>query len=309
MQRRTLLAVASVLVLSITGCAARNTVPPTSSTRPPEDIAEAEALAPGPVAPSGGSSPTALAQSAPMPPSAAKAGPVPSVGDQNGTAPQWSALKKTAGLYADFSLMFQKKAGQYFAGGQVAGQWAWNPLSGNESVISWGNPKDWAHPDSQVRFIHDGDWVLLDGWKDGHTGADYTVRVTQELLCDPNCESCSPIPPNKGRQHYVRWATPTTAYCLKAWGKVTSVSTAISEDFGHTQIYYPPQPCSNSTYGNQTCIKQWESWWDNNNSPGSPIKQKLVKDHFLARGLGPAFTIIDYSHNNWRADLRYDWTW
>ncbi|WP_238175342.1 hypothetical protein [Kribbella pratensis] len=56
------------------------------------------------------------------------------------TAPVPQAPAET---YAQYSLMFEKSAGQYFAGGTAAGQWAWTPLSTTESDISWGDPKAW----------------------------------------------------------------------------------------------------------------------------------------------------------------------
>jgi hypothetical protein len=40
-------------------------------------------------------------------------------------APQTSDASTTAENYGQYSLMFQRPAGQYFAGGTAAGQWAW----------------------------------------------------------------------------------------------------------------------------------------------------------------------------------------
>jgi hypothetical protein len=45
--------------------------------------------------------------------------------------------------YGQYSLMFEKSAGQYWAGGAAAGQWAWTPLTATTSDISWGDPKAW----------------------------------------------------------------------------------------------------------------------------------------------------------------------
>src|SRR3954468_15012170 len=74
-----------------------------------------------------------------------------------------AAPAPTAETYGQYSLMFEKSAGQYWAGGTAAGQWAWTPLTATTSDISWGDPKSWP-PKSAEHFIHDGDWVLLDGY-------------------------------------------------------------------------------------------------------------------------------------------------
>jgi hypothetical protein len=208
--------------------------------------------------------------------------------------------------YGDYSRMFSRSAGQYWSGGQAAGQWAWTPQSATETQISWGDPAAWP-PSSHENFVRDGDWVLLDGWTGN--GTYYTQRVTQELIGDATCANLRPIASNGGRQHYVQWSIPGQGYCLKAWGTITEQSSGKIVDFGHTQIWSPPHPCSNPYYTAQACIKQWESWWDNNGSPGQPITRKLEREAQLARGIGMAFTIQQWYPSAWHADLRWNWTW
>lgn len=208
--------------------------------------------------------------------------------------------------YDQFSLMFTRSAGQYWSGGQVAGQWAWSPQSGTESQISWGDPRAWP-PAYAERFLRSGDWVLLDGWSGN--GTYYRLRVTSEQIGDGSCQNLRPLPVDGGRQHYARWTVPDQAYCLKAWGTITEESSGKVVDFGHTQIWSPPAACANQYYSGQTCVKQWESWWDNNGAPGTPIIRRLDRDQYLARGLGMAFRIQQYYPSSWRADLRYHWNW
>lgn len=208
--------------------------------------------------------------------------------------------------YGEFSRIFERGAGQYWSEGQVAGQWAWSPATEGESGISWGDPRTWP-PDSAERFIRSGDWILLDGWKDN--GTYYTQRITRELVGDASCQDLQPLPADGGRQHYVRWTIPDHGYCLKAWGTITEQSSGKTIDFGHTQIWSAPAPCGNQYLGAQTCVKQWESWWDNRGRPGQPIERRLERDQHIARGIGMAFSIQQYHPRPWRAELRYHWTW
>jgi hypothetical protein len=208
--------------------------------------------------------------------------------------------------YDEFARMSVRSAGQYWSGSLVGGQWAWNPQAAGESRISWGDPAAWP-PSYAEAFIHSGDWVVLDGWADN--GTYYTVRVTQEQIGDASCGGMQALPSDGGRQHYVRWSVPAQAYCLKAWGTITEQSSGKVVDFGHTQIWSPPAACRNAYFAGQTCIRQWESWWDNRGAPGTPIVRKLDRDQYLARGMGMAFVIQQYFPKPWRADLRYAWQW
>lgn len=211
-----------------------------------------------------------------------------------------AAVSASSETFADYSMMFQsqRRAGQFYSGGAVAGNWTWEPQSATQSYIDWGT-------NDRENYIQQGNWVMIDGW--WGNGTYYTERVTQELICDASGQNCSPLPSSGGLQHYVQWSVPSGSYMLKAWGTITEQSSGKFFDFGHTQIWSGPQTCSNQYLGSQTCIKQWESWWDNNGQPGQPITRKLERDNFLARGIGMAFTVLQYYPSSWRADLRSYW--
>lgn len=218
-------------------------------------------------------------------------------------APAQAAQQPT---YDQYSRLLTRSAGQYWSGGKVAGQWAWNPQGSGESRISWGDPAKWP-PSYAERFVRGGDWLLLDGWSDN--GTYYRLRVTREEIGDGDCRNLRALPSDGGRQHYVQWTIPAKPYCLKAWGTITEESSGKVLDFGHTQIWSPPAPCSNQYHSGKTCVKQWESWWDNKDAPGAPIARRLERDQFIAEGIGMAFTIQQYFPSSWRADLRDFWTW
>lgn len=207
--------------------------------------------------------------------------------------------------YGQYSRMAERSAGQYWADGKVAGQWAWKPQSSTTSGISWGDPATWP-PSYSETFVHRDGWVMLDGWADN--GTYYKLRITKEQIGDARCENLRPLA-SSGAQHYVKWDIPATAYCLKAWGTITEESSGKVVTFGHTQIWSPPAPCSNAYDRGQTCIKQWESWWDDQGTPGKPITRKLDRDQFIAKGIGMAFKIQQYFPKSWRADLHDHWTW
>lgn len=218
--------------------------------------------------------------------------------------------------YNDYSGMFRRTAGQYWADGRAAGQWGWKPgvNSKNVSEINWGDPKPWP-PQYAEKFIHIGNWVLLDGWTDNNTY--YKIRVTSEQIGDAKCQALRPLGSQDGisssdgsRQHYVRWNISSRAYCLKSDGVITEQSSGKTLRFSHTQIWSPPAACQNKYYSGQTCIKQWESWWDNRGAPAnSPPKRVFDRDAYLARGKGMAFIIEQWYPSHWRADLRYFWSW
>lgn len=207
--------------------------------------------------------------------------------------------------YGDYSLMTQRHAGKFYSAGKLAGQWSWTP-QGDESEVLWGDPSKWP-PDSAERFIHVGDWVLLDGWRS--FGTYYVQRVHRELIGDGSCRNMAPLPSDGGRQHYVQWKIPAGVYCLQAWGTITEQSSGKTVDFFHSQVWYPPSTCRNAYLGVQTCIRQRESWWDNNGSPGTPITRKLERDVSLARGVGMGFVIDQSYPQSWHAELHSGWAW
>jgi hypothetical protein len=208
--------------------------------------------------------------------------------------------------YGQYSLMFQKSAGQYWAGGVAAGQWTWTPHSATQSDISWGDPKSWP-PGSAERFIRDGDWILLDGYNDG-PGRPLTQiqRVTSEKLGTAACTDMQPIPSAGDRQHYVQWTIPTTGYCLDATGTIKPPNASSTVNFRHLQKWSPPHRCSNPYFTNQTCITQFEQWWDDNKHPYALQLSRTVE---LARGLGMAFTNHTTIPVAWNANARYYWNY
>jgi hypothetical protein len=206
--------------------------------------------------------------------------------------------------YGQYSLMFERAAGQYWAGGTAAGQWAWTPSSATTSDISWGDPKAWP-PKSAERFVREGDWVLLDGYNDG-AGRPLTQvqRVISEKLGDATCAGMQPLPSAAGRQHYVKWTIPSAGYCLDASGTMKPPNGSTTVNFRHLQKWLPPHPCSNPTFTRQTCITQVEQWWDDNNHAYSLQLSRSIE---LARGLGMAFTNRTTVPITWNADGKYYW--
>ena len=205
-----------------------------------------------------------------------------------------------AETWGEYFMMGKRRAGQIWSEGQAVSQYAWNPINGNESHIYWGDPNKWP-PEYRERFIIEGDWVMLDGWWDN--GTYYLLRVTQEKLCDISCENCEVIA-TIGRQHYTKRVIPEVPYCLRAVGTITEEFSGNQIIFGHTQAYWPAAPCQNRYYRNEVCIRQWESWWDDN---GTPYQRKVDRDQYLARGIGPGFALYQYFPIVWQADLRYFW--
>jgi hypothetical protein len=202
--------------------------------------------------------------------------------------------------YGQYSLMTQRHAGQLYSGGSFAGQWSWTS-QGNEFDVLWGDPSKWPS-DNAEHFIHSGDWVLLDGWR-SLGKYSYIQRVNRELIGDGSCQNMTPLPSDGGREHYVQWTIAPRAYCLQAWGTITEQFSGKTVNFYHSQVWSPPSPCSNAHLGAQTCIRQWETWSDNNGSPGTPITCKLERSSYLARGVGMGFVIDQTYPHPWHAEL------
>ena len=196
-------------------------------------------------------------------------------------------------------MMTQRHAGQFYSGGIAAGQWAWTP-QGDTSEVVWGDPSKWP-PDSVEHFIHAGDWVVLDGYQRRSFGSYNVQRVTRELIGDESCQNMVPLPADGGRKHYVQWKIPPRAYCLQAWGTITDQLSGESVSFVDSQVWSPPSTCRNHYLGEQTCIRQWESWSDNNGTPGGPITRKLERTVYLARGVGMGFVIDQAYPHVWHA--------
>ena len=202
-----------------------------------------------------------------------------------------------AETWADYSMMRKPWTGQLWANGKVVSQYQWVPVDNNESHVYWGLPDKWP-PDYRERFIRNGAWVMLDGW--WGNGTYYSLRVTNETLCDAKCSNCTTIA-QSGPQHYTRWIVPVKGYCMRADGVLTEQSSGKQLLFRHDQKYSPPAPCSNSTLVDQVCIEHWESWSDNRDSP---LKQKLERVTYFAKGLGGGFKVIQSFPTPWQAEFR-----
>ncbi|MEV8373914.1 hypothetical protein AB0P21_14305 [Kribbella sp. NPDC056861] len=214
------------------------------------------------------------------------------------------AVAAPAENYGQYSLMFERSAGQYWAGGVAAGQWTWSPLDAAISDISWGDPKTWP-PSSAERFVRSGDWVLLEGYNDG-AGRPLTQiqRVTSEKIGSATCTGMQPLASAGGRQHYVRWTIPRVGYCLDAVGTIRPPDGATTVNFRHVQRWSPPHACSNAYFSGETCITQFEQWWDDNrHAYGLQLSRTLE----LARGKGMAFTNHTTVPLSWTAEARSYW--
>jgi hypothetical protein len=212
--------------------------------------------------------------------------------------------------YDQFSMMFGSNAGQYDdVTGYPSGQWAWVPQSGSESDVSWGDPAAWP-PSGYERFEHVNDWVVLDGFQNGSIWEPQVV--SKELMGDVNCSDEVDVTPADGRELYSKWNVDDTAYCIEAWGRIL-VPNHPPVDFYHRQVWFPQSGpwCSNPYYANRICLKDYEVWADNNpvngGTPGGPLLLSQTRDTIFALGIGPAFIIQDYLHDDWQAFDRYFW--
>lgn len=218
------------------------------------------------------------------------------------------ASAATVETWGDFSGMFRRSAGQYFAGGTVAGQWAWAPQTDpTRSDISWGDPKAWP-PASAERFQLTGDYVYLEGYSAGQgKPSTYLEKTTQEWVGDANCGNMVSLTPDPlGRQRYAKWVTPSTGYCLRAKGKITYANGVAFADFEHVQRWSAPALCSNRYIAGARCIAQTEQYSDSN---GHPFKLLIDRSAKIAKGKGMAFAIHQTYPSVWDADGRYYWTY
>ncbi|HEY3957207.1 MAG TPA: hypothetical protein VGM53_27895 [Streptosporangiaceae bacterium] len=220
-----------------------------------------------------------------------------------GPGPAHAATGQTYGGYAR---IFAKSAGQYYSGGQVAGQWTWSPQSASTSDISWGDPASWPPPSAE-HFIRRGNWVELAGYSGGQGQPVTEVqRVTSDKIGNASCHHMRALPGDGHREYYVKWSIPATGYCLDAVGTITSTANGTVVHFEHKQQWGPPRRCSNAYYTGRMCITQHEKWWDDN---GHAYGLQLDRTQYIARGLGMAFKIRQTYPSPWAADGHSYWTW
>ena len=206
----------------------------------------------------------------------------------------------TGETYADYTLMFQRSAGQHWnaSSNTVSGQWAWSPQSATETRITWGHPSTWPSGTAE-RFSHDGQWVFLDGWQDSQV---YQLRTTVEWIANADCTTGRvPLVPG-GPQRYAKWNVDTQPYCMFAAGTIRQVSTGKLISFAHQQVW-SQETCANAYLGSRPCLKQVERWWDDN---GTPWAEKIYRTQWIGKGAGMAYRIEDHGVT---LDLRYAWTW
>ena len=222
----------------------------------------------------------------------------------------------TSLTYDDMTKILTGGGGQYFSGGVVAGQWAWGPKSAAESHIYWGDP--WlpdAPPEYHERFLIDAGQVWLDGWWDN--GTYYKITATTNWQAEgADCSGAKTYFPVGGPEVYARWNVPMTAYCVFSEGILTEQSSGNTLSFRHEEIWSPPALCPVNPYiatGSRLCAKQTERWSDNNGHAFGPT---LLRDVWLAQGLGMAWQVRNYAPTanpaapgpvTWRADGRYYW--
>lgn len=218
--------------------------------------------------------------------------------------------------YNDFSRMFDSAGGQHFSGGVVAGQWGWQSVTSTESHIYWGPPWNPCCPPSyHERFIRAGDQVVLDGW--WGNGTYYKIATTSEWQADgAACTGTPVVFAPGGPQHYARWLVPSVPYCVFTEGTVTDVQRPdIVIRFRHEQIWSSPAACPANPYiaPGRVCVMQRERWSDDN---GHPFRSGLLRDGWLAKGLGFAFKIQNYDPAanpaspgpvTWQSYGRYFW--
>lgn len=212
----------------------------------------------------------------------------------------------TEQTYGDYSLMFQRSAGQYWAQQEstATGQWTWNP-SGNTSVISWGPAESWQRGGdwAQVKheqFAYDGGWVWLDGFRD--SVSFYELRTMVEWTADADCQTNRVALVPGGAQRYVKWTVDSRPYCLFAAGTLRQVTTGKLIAFAHQQVW-SRETCANRYLGQRLCLKQRETWWDDN---GSPWQVRQDRTQWIGRGAGMGYVIAEGA---FRPELRYTWLW
>ncbi|TKG58905.1 hypothetical protein [Prauserella endophytica] len=208
--------------------------------------------------------------------------------------------------------MFQRAAGQAYNGETPVSQWAWEPQSPTESLIRWGTPQDWDTDTDpyKEKFVHDGDWVYLEGWYDNQTF--WRLEVTQ-WISDYDCKTNrQKLPP--GRQAYVKWQVPAAGtengYCLFAQGTIVDDRWGIRVMYAHQQKW-SAGTVSTKYFGTIPALKQNEVWWDDR---GSEFRVKLRRDCYIGKGKGMALRIDNFEvYKPWvtksRYDLKHTWTY
>ncbi|PXY20305.1 hypothetical protein [Prauserella endophytica] len=221
-------------------------------------------------------------------------------------------MPSTVDTYADYTLMFERAAGQHWNATQAEGQWAWEPQSATESRIRWGHPHTWASEPHQYKehFRRDGDWVMLDGWEGN--GTFYELDAAVQWTADGDLVTNRvALPP--GAQHYAKWTVPPPlggCYGMFALGTIVEQSSGKRVAFAHEQRWTNVGVIASPHLPAAPALRQTEKWWDDN---GHAFSLRVHRDVFLAKGYGMAYRIQNYDPASGaattRLDLKHAWTY
>lgn len=213
--------------------------------------------------------------------------------------------------YGDYSLMFQRSAGQYksFAA-EAPYQWAWAPQSATESWIRFDTAANWAPgaaTASNEHFVLDGGVVKLDGW--GTATRYYKQTVTSQYLGDQACNF--PIALAPGQQVYALWNVTSASYCLDATGTIQRFDNGApigpAFNFRHRQFWSYSASCSSPYVPNVVpCLKQREQWSDDNHRPMALYLDRTIS---IGKGRGMAFKIEQTVPSAWTAGQNAKWNY
>lgn len=182
--------------------------------------------------------------------------------------------------YHHYTQMQRNSSANYYGDrGERLGGWDWAPGAPGWRGVSWSRPeyREWFGTSA------DGNWIVLDGWRDN--GTYYTQRVTSESYGRHDCTGMRPFKVTDSRQHYARRIVGG-GYCLVAHGTITEGSSGKVVGFTHVQQYSAPFTCATRFYANQRCISQRERWSDDNQTT---FALKLDRVQYLAKGKGLTF--------------------
>ncbi len=194
-------------------------------------------------------------------------------------------------------MMGSERGGTLYSGAHPASRYQWQRATPGEAHVQWTDPVS-GKPGSLERFVHVGDWVMLDGW--WGNGTYYQQRIERDESCDAACANCTTLA-TEGAQHYARWRVPAADYCLRTEGRIVEQSSGKSFRFRHVQVWSAPRPCGNASQREARCIVQHETWWDDNQSA---FELKLDRSNYIAEGIGLGFRIEQSFPKPWQAELR-----
>jgi hypothetical protein len=231
-----------------------------------------------------------------------------------------------AETYGDYSMMFQKRGFRWGATYGEDNQAAFAPILANFSTGIHYYRNGSANPANYHEYFQksaNGLWIDLDGYQED-PGPYLVQRVSSMEKATWTGSACtswaSVAVDNPPREHYALWQIPVTGYCLRSYGEIYNPSSGPGTGtlFFHMMVYFTgTESCSNSWYSGQTCIRVWDSWWDECHSsgdcpggtPGVTLVRRAEKTVWLARGIGPVFKYQEEYPGNWSAGIYSYWNW